>query len=124
MIVCNRNSEEMKPLNDSPIDQIALDHERNSFMNGNDTNSDDTEELPPPPVIDSKDEPYPEYIDTGKRTPTPPPSPVISPYRSPRPITPENGTLYILYMVMGVSVVLTQADALLTMLFAIRTNLP
>ena len=85
----------MKPLDDSPLDHIKVDHERSSFLNGSEADPDDFADLPPPPMIDSKGDPYPDpypgyrYDD---RTPTPPPSPGVSPFQPPRVATPNDGT--------------------------------
>lgn len=81
-----RSSQEMKPLEDSPLDHLHIDYERSSFLNGSEA---DPEDFPPPPMIDSRDDPYLDYPDD--RTPTPPPSPGVSPFNPPRATTPENG---------------------------------
>ena len=80
----------MRPLEDSPLDHMNIDHERSSFLNGSEADPDDFADLPPPPMIDSKGDPYLDYPDDN-RTPTPPPSPDVSPFNTPRPVTPENG---------------------------------
>lgn len=85
----------MKPLDDSPLDHIKVDHERSSFLNGSEADPEDFADLPPPPMIDSKGDPYPEYADED-RTPTPPPSPGVSPFLPPRVVTPDNGTMTLL----------------------------
>ena len=85
----------MKPLDDSPLDHIKVDHERSSFLNGSEADPEDFADLPPPPMIDSKGDPYPEYADE-QRTPTPPPSPGMSPFLPPRVVTPEDGTVTLL----------------------------
>lgn len=82
----------MKPLEDSPLDHINIDHDRSSFLNGSEADREEFADLPPPPRIDSIDNPYPEYPEDN-RSPTPPPSPGVSPfYPPPRASTPENGT--------------------------------
>ena len=85
----------MTPLNDSPLDHIKVDHERSSFLNGSEEDPGEFADLPPPPMIDSKGDPYPEYPEypEDNRTPTPPPSPGVSPFFPPRATTPENGTV-------------------------------
>ena len=85
-----RRSEEMKPVEDSPLDHLHVDNERSSFLNGSDGEPEDFDDLPPPPVFDSKSDPYLDYPDDN-RTPTPPPSPGVSPFNPPRSVTPENG---------------------------------
>ncbi|KAM7446448.1 putative aminophospholipid-translocase [Porites harrisoni] len=84
-----RRSEEMKPVEDSPLDHLHVDNERSSFLNGSDGEPEDFDDLPPPPVFDSKSDPYLDYPDDN-RTPTPPPSPGVSPFNPPRSVTPEN----------------------------------
>lgn len=80
----------MKPLEDSPLDHINIDHDRSSFLNGSEADREEFADLPPPPRIDSIDNPYPEYPEDN-RSPTPPPSPGVSPfYPPPRASTPEN----------------------------------
>ena len=80
----------MKPVEDSPLDHMHVDNERSSFLNGSDGEPEDFDDLPPPPVFDSKSDPYLDYPDDN-RTPTPPPSPGVSPFNPPRSVTPENG---------------------------------
>lgn len=82
-----RRPEEMQPLQDSPLDHLNIDNERSSFLNSGDADSDDFEDLPPPPMLDSEADPYLDYPDDN-RTPTPPPSPGLPPFSPPRPITP------------------------------------
>lgn len=78
----------MKPLDDSPLDHLNVDHERGSFLNG----SDDDDDFPPPPMIVNRDDPYLDYPDDNRTpTPTPPPSPGMSPFSPPRSITPVDG---------------------------------
>ncbi|KAL9985599.1 hypothetical protein ACROYT_G008021 [Oculina patagonica] len=82
-----RSTVDMKPLEDSPLDHIKVDNERSSFLNGSEADPEDFADLPPPPMIDSKGDPYPEYADED---PTPPPSPGVSPFLPPRVVTPED----------------------------------
>ena len=80
----------MKPVDDSPLDHLHVEHERSSFLNGSDDGPEDLEDLPPPPMIVSEDDPYFDYPDDN-RMPTPPPSPGVSPFNPPRSTTPVNG---------------------------------
>ena len=80
----------MKPVDDSPLDHLLVEHERSSFLNGSDDGPEDLEDLPPPPMIVSEDDPYFDYPDDN-RMPTPPPSPGVSPFNPPRSTTPVNG---------------------------------
>lgn len=86
----NRSSKEMRPMEDSPLDHIHIDNERSSFLHGSEADPEDFEDLPPPPMIDSRGDPYLDYPDEN-RTATPPPSPGLSPFNPPRATTPENG---------------------------------
>lgn len=91
-----RRSAEMQPLEDSPLDHLHIDHERSSFLNSGDGEDEDSEEFPPPPIIDGEADPYLDYPDYN-RTPTPPPSPGLPPFspaRSTTPIFAENKSPY------------------------------
>lgn len=80
----------MQPLEDSPLDHLHIDHERSSFLNSGDGEDEDSEEFPPPPMIDGGADPYLDYPDYN-RTPTPPPSPGLPPFSPLRSTTPVYG---------------------------------